>query len=141
MRSPTSMLASSLHPSSPGIFRLPKLMSAWSFEMENLKGSPGRSFLSHSCESRNPDSGPRIKSGVTASFRQIGQQLWPCLYALFADIATKMYDHPFTINSIETKSPIIHSPDTGQLAMMMPPRMIETIPPKRGHNQFLAPRI
>ena len=61
--------------------------------------------------------------------------------ALFADIATKMYDQPFTINSIETKSPIIHSPDTGQLAMMMPPRIIETSPPKSGQIQFLTARI
>jgi hypothetical protein len=35
-------------------------------------------------------------------------------YALLAARETKIYDHPFTINSTETKRPIIQSPDTGQ---------------------------
>jgi len=62
-------------------------------------------------------------------------------YALLAASETKIYDQPFTINSTETKRPIIQSPDTGQWARMTAPRIIETTPPRRGQNQFLTALI
>jgi hypothetical protein len=56
----------------------------WSSRIELLEASSKARLLRHSCESRNPDSGPRIKSGVTVSFPQFGRKLWQSLQVIFA---------------------------------------------------------